>query len=195
MPWCSLAGYSVQRIAHHLSPCAASWKRPLRICQTPRTQMRSYTSTWTSPPWNLGPSVAVTPLGGLPRSAWRAWTLWPQWRSTTPTATSSVPNTRPPEHSLSPWKALTCRCHPPQPRCLFSRPATPLPTALLLPPQLWSCWRIGKDPEKCPGSDGCTPKKKKKRKDETRLITAKMCHAFSPVQEQVPASCYRLLTA
>ncbi len=185
-PWCSPVGCWARRIVHHLSPCAASWKRPLRICRTPMTQMRSCTLTWTSLPWSLGPSVAVTPLGGRPLSAWKAWTLWPQWRSTSPTAMSCVPNTRPTEPSLTLWRAWTCQCRPPQPRCLYSHPATPLPTPPQLPPRLWSCWRTGKGPGKCPGSDGFTLKKM------TRLVTAKVCHPFTRVQEQDPASCYWL---
>lgn len=152
-PWCSPAGYWAQRIARPLSPCAASWKRPLRICRTLRTQMRSCTSTWMSPPWSWGPSEAATPSEGRPLSAWRAWTLWPRWRSTSRTATSSVPNTRPTEPSPTPWRAWTCRCRPPQPRCLYSRPAAPVLTPPRLPPRLSSCWRTGKGPEKCPGSD------------------------------------------
>ena len=168
-PWCSPAGYWARRIARPLSPCAASWKRPSRICRTLRTQMRSCTSTWTSPPWSWGPSVAATPSEGRPLSAWRAWTLWPQWRSTSRTATSSVPSTRPTGPSPTPWRAWTCRCRPPQPRCLYSRPATPLRTQPRLPPRPSSCWRTGKGPEKCPGSEKVHSEKM------TRLVAADVC--------------------
>lgn len=183
IPWCSPAGCWAPRIVHLLSPCAVSWKKPWRTCQTPRTLTRSCTSTWMSPQWSLGPLEVGIPLGGRLLCAWRAWTLWPQWRSTTPTATSSVPNMRQTEPSLTPWRAWTCQCRLPQPRCLYSRPATPPPTPLRLPHQLWSWWRIGKRPEKCPGSDGFTL---------NRLVTAIVCHPFSPVHDRDTASCYWL---
>lgn len=157
IPWCFPAGSWAQRIGRHLSPCAASWKRPWRTCRTTRTQMRSCTSTWTSPLWNSGPSVAVTPLGGLPLSAWRAWTLWPQLRSTIPTGTSCVPSTKPPGPSPTPWRASTCWCPRLRPRCPYSRPATPLQRLPRPPPLPWSFWRTGRGPEKRPGSDGFPP--------------------------------------
>lgn len=168
-PWCSPAGCWAQRTGHRLNPYAVSWKRPLRICRTLRTQMRSCTSTWTSRQWSSVLSVVVTLLGGHPHSAWRAWTLWPQWKSTTPTAMSSVRSMRPTGPSLTPWKAWTCQCHPPQPRCLYRRPSTPLPTLPELPHQLLSCWRTGKGPENCPGNDGLTLN-----------LTTKVCHTFTP---------------
>lgn len=176
-PWCSRVGYWAQRIVHHLSLCAVSWKKPSRICRTPRTQMRSCTSTWTSPPWSSGPSVAETPSEGRPLSAWRAWTLWPQWRSTSRTATSSVPSTRPTEPSPTPWRAWTCWCRPPQPRCLYNHPATPLPTPPQLPPQQSSCWRTGKGPGSCPGNDGFTLLKKQKKWQDSSLPK---CAILSP---------------
>lgn len=184
MPWCFPAGSWAQRIGRPSSPCAASWKRPWRICRTTRTRTRSCTSTWTSPQWNSGQSVAVTPWGDPPLCAWRAWTLWPPWKSTNQTATSCVPSTRPAEPSLTPWRASTCWCRPLRPRCPCSRPATPpqTPPRPLPPLRPWRCWRRGRAPEKRPGSD-CFA-----LKTMTRLITAKTCHYFTPVQEQDPAS-------